>query len=218
MLRVSVVRVRNWFAIDSRRSALPVLLSVVTWACGCASPDEPRVAQQAKPEPPPIAIPDAHEDESEPVRPQTADEANSENGGDPNARSRSTEPSESGSRESVPNASEAESPRPLRPIDDWVIFREAYRPSEDATCETHWVGRNQFEVRTENVQRVTVDMSKVPEGAPRKGPWIIRMDGQAIELTGFNPKPGYTGLKRDLIRSKNGQWSVDRTRLYRSGT
>ena len=85
----------------------------------------------------------------------------------------------------------------------------------DASCTTKWVRRNRFEVKTDNVRRLTVDMTKLPAGAPRKGPWIIIIDGQGVELTGFIPKPGYTGRKRDLVRSRNGRWTVDRRKLYR---
>jgi hypothetical protein len=108
--------------------------------------------------------------------------------------------------------------KPIRPTDNWVIFREAFQPNEDAICGTAWTGTNQFEVKTENVQRVTIDLTRLPEGAPTKGPWIIRLDGQAVELTGFKPREGYTGLKRDLVRSQNGKWSVDKTKLYRTGS
>lgn len=218
MLQSSGMRVRNRFTLASRRSSFPVLSLVIALACGCAQHDEPRVAEKPGSASQPITIKDPDPVESEPNLPQAVDEAGSRNPGGQTAKNGPTEPSAGPTSAAEPSASSTEAPRPRRPTDDWVIFREAYHPREDATCETHWIGRNQFEVRTENVQRVTIDLSKVPEGAPKKGPWIIRMDGQAIELTGFNPKPGYTGLKRDLIRSKNGQWSVDRSRLYRSGT
>ena len=72
-------------------------------------------------------------------------------------------------------------------------------------------------MKTDNVRRLTLDMTKLPAGAPRRGPWIVIIDGQGVELTGFTPKPGYTGKKRDLVRSKNGRWTVDRRKLYRSG-
>lgn len=108
--------------------------------------------------------------------------------------------------------------RPARPKDSWIIFRDAFDETKDAQCTAKWIGRNRFEVKTDNVRRLTADMTRLPEGAPRKGPWIIIIDGQGVELTGFKPKkPGYTGRKRDLVRSVNGKWTVDRKRLYRPG-
>jgi hypothetical protein len=98
-----------------------------------------------------------------------------------------------------------------------VIFREAFKPAEDAACRVAWTGGNRLEVHTENIQRFTIDLTRLPEGAPTKGPWNLQVDGQGIEMTGFRPKPGYTGKIRDLVRSQNGNWTVDRKQLYRSG-
>ena len=111
---------------------------------------------------------------------------------------------------------EARKPRkPKRPVDDWMIFREAFDPGLDATCIAKWTGGNRLEVHTENIKRITIDLAQLPDGAPDKGPWNLQIDGQGIEMTGFKPKPGYTGRIRDLIRSKNGIWTVDRKTLYR---
>jgi hypothetical protein len=106
---------------------------------------------------------------------------------------------------------------PKRPEDSWVIFREARDEAADATCDAQWLGGNRFRVKTQNIKRMTFDMTRLPEGAPAKGPWIIHVDGRSIELTGFKPKRGYTGHKRDLVCSKNGVWTVDRRKLYRTG-
>ncbi len=105
--------------------------------------------------------------------------------------------------------------KPKRPVDSWAIFREAFDPKQDAACVARWTGGNRVEIRTENIQRLTIDLTDLPDGAPTKGPWNLQIDGQGIEMTGFKPKPGYTGKIRDLIRSKNGNWTVDRKRLYR---
>ena len=115
-----------------------------------------------------------------------------------------------------PPKPEARRPRkPKRPVDSWAIFREAFDPKQDAACTARWTGGNRVEIRTENIQRLTIDLTQLPDGAPTKGPWNLQIDGQGIEMTGFKPKPGYTGKIRDLIRSKNGNWTVDRKRLYR---
>lgn len=109
-------------------------------------------------------------------------------------------------------------PSPIQPQEDpWAIVREVFDKDQSASCTTNWLRRNRFEIKTDNVRRMTVDMSRLPPGAPRAGPWIIIIDGQGVELTGFKPKPGYTGQKRDLVRSRNGRWSVDRRKLYRAG-
>ena len=117
----------------------------------------------------------------------------------------------------APPARRIERRAPKRPVDSWVIFREARDPAADATCDAQWLGGNRFRVETQNIKRLTLDMTRLPDGAPAKGPWIIRIDGRGIELTGFKPKPGYTGHKRDLVCSRNGVWTVDRRTLYRTG-
>jgi len=114
-----------------------------------------------------------------------------------------------------PKTEPPKSSKPKRPVDSWVIFRAAFEPAEDAACSAKWTGGNRLEVHTENVKRITIDMRLLPEGAPTKGPWNLQIDGQGIEITGFKPKPGYTGKIRDLVRSKNGNWTVDRKALYR---
>jgi hypothetical protein len=105
---------------------------------------------------------------------------------------------------------------PARPVDSWVIFREAFNRRKDASCEMERSGGNRLVVKTENISRLTIDLTQLPPGAPTKGPWNLQIDGQGIELTGFAPKPGYTGKIRDLVRSTSGNWTVDRKKLYRS--
>ncbi|MCZ6817227.1 MAG: hypothetical protein O7F76_11125 [Planctomycetota bacterium] len=95
---------------------------------------------------------------------------------------------------------------PKRPVDDWVIFRDAFKPLEDAACDAEWTGGNRLVVETTNIRLLTVDLHKLPSGAPRRGPWNLQIDGQPIEITGFR------GKIVDIIRSKNGVWTVDRSR------
>ncbi len=114
-------------------------------------------------------------------------------------------------------APEAPPEQPARPEPTWAVFREAFEDKRDARCEVAWLGENRFNIETENIQRLTLDFTELPPGAPEKGPWIVTLDGQTIEFTGFKPRAGYTGLKRDVIRSPNGVWEVDRKRLYRPG-
>jgi len=116
----------------------------------------------------------------------------------------------------VPQPEVVQPPRPpARPLDSWVIFRKAFDPQEDATCHLEWTGGNRLVVATENIQRLTLDLTQLPVGAPENGPWNLQIDGQGIEITGFTPKPGHTGKIRDLVRTPNGVWSVDKKKLYR---
>lgn len=120
----------------------------------------------------------------------------------------------------APVAAKPEKPLPAvpkRPEPNWTLFREAIDEKQDAVCNVAWLGENRFQVDTSNIQRLTVDFTKLPPGSPEKGPWLVNIDGQTIEFTGFKPRAGYTGLKRDLVRSKNGVWDIDRKRLYRAG-
>lgn len=196
-------------------------VAILSIGAGCSRPDERRVVEKRDAaesekrvgEEPAIAT----QEPSEAARsdPAVTDSKTNTNPETPSDREPPVPPEPA----EVPSNRPAKPKRePRRPTDDWVIFREAFKPAEDATCETKWVGGNQFEVTTQNVMRVTIDLTRLPPGAPTRGPWIIRMDGQAVELTGFKPRDGYTGLKRDLVRSQNGKWSVDKDKLYRAGT
>jgi hypothetical protein len=92
---------------------------------------------------------------------------------------------------------------PKRPNHPWVIFREAQQATRDADIHAEWTGGNRLEIRTENVGLVTLDLNKLPPDAPRKGPWLLQIDKQGIEIYG---RPGMRVL--DLVRSRNGDWSV----------
>ncbi|MFH1418861.1 MAG: hypothetical protein ABII12_11330 [Planctomycetota bacterium] len=109
----------------------------------------------------------------------------------------------------VENAETAPAPpsrKPKRPKDSWVIFRSAFEEANDVMWDARWTGENRLEVHTDNVQRVTIDMRRLPEGAPTKGPWNLQIDNQGIQITGFR------GNVMDIVRSKNGIWTVDRTK------
>src|SRR6185295_7518829 len=93
---------------------------------------------------------------------------------------------------------------PKRPKIDWVVFRSAFNEKADAHADARWTGSDRFEIKTENINRLTVDLTKLPDGAPPKGPYNFQVDGQGIQLTGFRSK------RIDLVRSKNGIWSVDK--------
>ena len=95
---------------------------------------------------------------------------------------------------------------PKRPTPSWVIFREAFEESEDATCRAEWTGENRLEVHTENIKRLTLDLRRLPAAAPQRGPWNLQIDHQGIQITGLR------GKVLDLVRSKNGNWTVDHSK------
>lgn len=108
----------------------------------------------------------------------------------------------------TPPAARVEPPKPpappKRPKDSWVVFRTAFDDAADAAIESKWTGANRIEVLTHNVSRVTLDLTKLPEGAPQKGPWNLQIDEQGIQITGAR------GKVLDLVRSKGGVWTVDK--------
>jgi hypothetical protein len=93
---------------------------------------------------------------------------------------------------------------PRRPVDSWVIYRDAFKPLEDSDVHASWTGSNRLEVHTLNVQRITLDLRRLPAGAPRRGPYNLQIDKQGIEITGAR------GLRMDLVRGKTGAWTVSR--------
>lgn len=93
---------------------------------------------------------------------------------------------------------------PKRPSSTWALFREAFDPAADAVCEARFAGGNRLDVNTENISHLTLDMTRLPEGAPKRGPWNLQIDGQGIEVSGSR------GRYLHLIRAKTGSWDVDR--------
>ena len=93
---------------------------------------------------------------------------------------------------------------PKRPEPTWAIFREAFDSAADAVCEAKYSGGNRLDVNTDNISHLTLDMTKLPAGAPKHGPWNLQIDGQGIEVSGSR------GRYLHLIRGKTGAWDVDR--------
>jgi hypothetical protein len=125
-------------------------------------------------------------------------------------RSLSEEPTEESSRRpSQEPVQRLPAPRPKRPAPSWVIFREAFHEKEDVTCAADWTGGSRLEIRTDNIKRLTLDLTRLPPGAPGRGPWNLQIDSQGMEITGFH------GKVLDLVRSKNGNWTVDRSKFRR---
>lgn len=93
---------------------------------------------------------------------------------------------------------------PKRPDSTWALFREAFDPASDAVCNAKFSGGNRLDVHTENISHLTLDMQNLPEGAPKKGPWNLQIDGQGIEVSGAR------GRYLHLVRGKTGAWDVDR--------
>ncbi len=119
------------------------------------------------------------------------------------------------SRDAEPQASSVSPRKPKRPKNTWVYFREAFDTEKDVSMSADWTGDDRIEIRTKNVKRLTIDLAGLPKGAPTKGPWNLQIDGQGVQMWGRSPKAGYTGRIRDLVRSVNGNWTVDRERMYR---
>lgn len=99
--------------------------------------------------------------------------------------------------------------KPKRPTDSWIIFRTAEDPEADVTCHYQWTGGGRLEVVTRNVTRLTLDLTKLPDAAPRRGPWDLQIDKQGIQITGVR------GKVLDLVRSPNGIWNIDREKTPR---
>ena len=93
---------------------------------------------------------------------------------------------------------------PKRPEPGWTVFRAAFDDKADATCEARFTGGNRLDVDTQNISHLTIDLGKLPEGAPKSGPWNLQIDGQGIEVSGSR------GRYLHLIRGKAGAWDVDR--------
>lgn len=182
---------------------------------GCPAPERPPVTQpggaaetSAPPTPPAVIAEPLPPDSASPPAPPPAPGAEN---------SRVPQPEDAPAETSlVPQPEVVQPPRtPARPLDSWIIFRKAFDQTKDATCHLEWTGGNRLVVTTENIERLTLDLTQLPAGAPEKGPWNLQLDGQGIEITGFTPKPGYTGKIRDLVRTPNGVWTVDKKKLYR---
>jgi len=104
----------------------------------------------------------------------------------------------------------ASAAKPATPA--WAVIRSAYKADEAVDIHAEWLGGRQIRVTTRNVNRLTLDFTRLPEGAPRNPPWNLMLDRQAIEITGGR------GLVLDFDRSPNGIWSVDKKRPVRRST
>lgn len=120
---------------------------------------------------------------------------------------RSPKSSAASSQVDPPNAhADAQPPLPNKtrqPSIPWVASHDPFNPSEEISLTGKWTGNRRLEVHTDNVQRLTLNLHKLPSGAPRSGPWNLQIDRQGIEISGRR------GKVIDLIRSPNGVWSVD---------
>ncbi len=124
-------------------------------------------------------------------------------------------PADAGPPQTPPSPGDA-SRTPKRPEPTpWLILRDVFDEKADASWSHRWLGANKIEIKTRNIERITIDMTHPPSGAPSEGPWTFIIDDQGVEMTGFKPRAGYTGKIRDLVRSPNGQWTFDRKKLYR---
>ena len=105
----------------------------------------------------------------------------------------------------TPKPAPPESPSPKSPQPPpapWLTFRRAQAEKAPTRVEGKWTGGRRLEVNTENVGLLTLDLTKLPEDAPKRGPWTLQIDGQGIEIY------GKSGKVMDLSRSRNGDWTV----------
>jgi hypothetical protein len=108
----------------------------------------------------------------------------------------------------APNAPKKVAAEPAFPtLPEWLIIREIPKPLSKVICKARWTGGNRIEINTDNVHRLTLDLTKLPPGAEMQGPWNLQIDHQGIAITGRR------GLIIELIQSRNGDWSVDFDRM-----
>lgn len=197
------------------------IVGVLLLVAGCAPDRSTGVGQSAAKrsnEPETVAAEPARSDSrvaqapSEPVPPEAPPPTNRRLLLEELERQRDGDRPASDARRPSPGPSPAAVPdKPKRPVNSWIIFREAYKPLKDATCKAEWTGGNRLEVDTENINRITLDLTRLPAGASRRGPWNLQIDGQGFEITGRR------GRIMDLVRSRNGRWNVDRKTLRKRG-
>lgn len=147
----------------------------------------------AQPRPPALRSPDSDESARQNSAPPTA------------ARSPQSSAASSQVDPPIPHADE-QPPLPNKTRQHsvpWVASHDPFNPSEEISLTGKWTGNRRLEVHTDNVQRLTLNLHKLPAGAPRSGPWNLQIDRQGIEISGRR------GKVIDLIRSPNGVWSVD---------
>jgi hypothetical protein len=209
------------------RSVWPVLF-VFLLGTACQQPAQPSSDRPARPEVSAPPVPPAAEPEKEtptpPVAPKPPPGEVKPPPGDVKPQPGETSPPPTASQparpEPTPQAEQADEEArrlaeiarrlaeamPKRPAPSWVIFREAFEETKDATCRAEWTGENRLEVHTDNIKRLTLDLTRLPPGAPRTGPWNLQLDRQGIQIT------GQRGKVLDLVRSKNGNWAVDHSK------
>ncbi len=128
-------------------------------------------------------------------------------GAPPTAGAATTGPAETpgtpggGGDETEPESGGDGARKPAPPECPWAV---SIRAADDAPGEVlgRWTGGNRLEVRTREVPRLRLDLTRLPRGAPRQGPWNLQIDGQGFEITGRR------GKVLELERSKAGLWAV----------
>lgn len=100
-------------------------------------------------------------------------------------------------------AAEARPPAPPKPpAPAWVTFRKARDETAPKRLNCEWTGGNRLEIISENVSLLTLDLTRLPAEAPKRGPWTLQIDKQGIEIYGKQ------GKVMELARSRNGDWTV----------
>jgi hypothetical protein len=110
------------------------------------------------------------------------------------------------SRPAVAATKPPPTPKPVKPElpnHPWVIVRTPQVEDAQASITADWTGGKRLEIHTDNIKFITLDLNKLPQDAPKQGPWTLQIDKQGIEIYG---RPGMRVL--DLARSINGDWAV----------
>jgi hypothetical protein len=98
---------------------------------------------------------------------------------------------------------ESHAPAAGKPLEvPWAVFREAQDKRIPASMRCEWTGGRRLEISTVNVSLLTLDLTKLPPDAPKRGPWTLQIDQQGIEIYGKQ------GKVMELARSRNGDWTV----------
>ncbi len=106
-----------------------------------------------------------------------------------------------------PEAASTPPPKPSKPVTpEWALIRQAQTANAPTRVAAEWTGGRRLEIKTENVSLLTLDLNKLPEGAPTRGPWTLHIDGQGIEI--YGRAGGRSWRVMDLARSRNGNWEV----------
>jgi len=99
-----------------------------------------------------------------------------------------------------------EGPKPKSPArpsgPDWARVNDVTDPDLDAAINATVAEGNRLRIKSDNIRVLHLDLTKLPTGAARSGPWNLTIDEQAFEITGKR------GKQLTFVRSPGGRWEV----------